>query len=214
MNFSRETLNSNESSHPLKCEFFFFQKFVDKILQKHFLCISSELLLYIYFWSFQLRSLLFKTYFKNCYFETKISNYLYIKCFLSWFYMFSLYNFILQRLTLPAPCIFESCIEIKINLNFYFHTSLWCLKRFYEGLKGLHKTFRDTTTKCENKKFKLIFSLRPGSGREGLIWKMISVNFYGLIIELPRNEKLQKYRIILSQHTNYLHKWLVLLNLT
>ena len=26
----------------------------------------------------------------------------------------------------------------KINLNFYFHTSLWCLKRFYEGL---HKTF-------------------------------------------------------------------------
>ena len=21
----------------------------------------------------------------------------------------------------------------KINLNFYFHTSLWCLKRFYEG---------------------------------------------------------------------------------
>ena len=29
----------------------------------------------------------------------------------------------------------KSCIEIKINLNFYFHTSLWCLKRFYEGLK-------------------------------------------------------------------------------
>ena len=27
----------------------------------------------------------------------------------------------------------------KIKLNFYFHTSLWCLKRFYEGLKGLHK---------------------------------------------------------------------------
>ena len=22
----------------------------------------------------------------------------------------------------------------KINSNFYFHTSLWCLKRFYEGL--------------------------------------------------------------------------------
>ena len=32
---------------------------------------------------------------------------------------------------------------------------------------------------------------------------------YGLIIELSRNEKLQKYRIILSQHTSYLHKWLV-----
>ena len=23
----------------------------------------------------------------------------------------------------------------KINLNFYVHTSLWCLKRFYKGLK-------------------------------------------------------------------------------
>ena len=25
----------------------------------------------------------------------------------------------------------------KNNLNFYFHTFLWCLKRFCEGLKGL-----------------------------------------------------------------------------
>ena len=33
----------------------------------------------------------------------------------------------------------------KIILHFYFHTSLWCLKRFYEGLKGLHKTFWGTT---------------------------------------------------------------------
>ena len=37
-------------------------------------------------------------------------------------------------LTLKDPSISESCIEIKIELNFYFHTSLWCLKRFYEGL--------------------------------------------------------------------------------
>ena len=29
----------------------------------------------------------------------------------------------------------------KIKLDIYLHTSLWCLKRFYEGLKGLHKTF-------------------------------------------------------------------------
>ena len=33
----------------------------------------------------------------------------------------------------------------KINLNFYFRTSLWCHKRFYEGLKGLHRTFWDIT---------------------------------------------------------------------
>ena len=32
----------------------------------------------------------------------------------------------------------------KINSNFYFHTSLWCLKRF-------HKTFWGTTKKCETK---------------------------------------------------------------
>ena len=42
-----------------------------------------------------------------------------------------------------------------------------------------------------------------------LIWKMISIHFYRLIIELWRNEKLQEYRIILSQHINYLHKCLV-----
>ena len=38
----------------------------------------------------------------------------------------------------------------KINLNF-FHTSLWYLKSFYEGLKGLHKTIWGTTKKCWNK---------------------------------------------------------------
>ena len=55
------------------------------------------------------------------------------------------------ELTLPAPCILESCIKIKINLNFYFHASLWCLKRFYE-----------------DQNFKLIFSLRQRSARERL----------------------------------------------
>ena len=38
------------SQFSLKCLLkYFFQKFVDKILQKHLFCISSELLLYIYF---------------------------------------------------------------------------------------------------------------------------------------------------------------------
>ena len=39
-----------------------------------------------------------------------------------------------HSLTLIDPLISESCIGIKIELNFYFQTSLWCLKRFYEGL--------------------------------------------------------------------------------
>ena len=39
-----------------------------------------------------------------------------------------------QILTLPALYFAQSCTKTKINLNFYFHTSLWCLKRFYEDL--------------------------------------------------------------------------------
>ena len=30
---------------------------------------------------------------------------------------------------------------VKIRLKFYFHTCLWCLRRFQEGLKCLYKTF-------------------------------------------------------------------------
>ena len=71
-------------------------------------------------------------------------------------------------LTLPVPCISESCIWITIKLNFYFHPSLWCLKRFYEGLKGLHKTFWGTKKKCENKNSTKLFSLSTGLGRGGL----------------------------------------------
>ena len=41
-------------------------------------------------------------------------------------------RFLYQSLILPVPCISESCIEIKIKLNFCFHTSLWCLNN--EGL--------------------------------------------------------------------------------
>ena len=38
---------------------------------------------------------------------------------------------ILIVLALPTLCISESCIEIKFNLNFYFHTSLWCFKKAF-----------------------------------------------------------------------------------
>ena len=49
----------------------------------------------------------------------------------------SILDRMLDTLTLPSPCISESCIKIKINLNFYFNTSLWSLEMFYEGLSGL-----------------------------------------------------------------------------
>ena len=37
--------------------------------------------------------------------------------------IFSTFNSIAFSLTVPVPCISESCVKIKINLNFYFHTS-------------------------------------------------------------------------------------------
>ena len=38
-----------------------------------------------------------------------------------------------KTLTLPVAIPDE---KKKKNLNFYFHTPLWCLERFYEALKG------------------------------------------------------------------------------
>ena len=56
-----------------------------------------------------------------------------------------------KYITLPVPCISENCIEIKIKLNFYYHTSLLCLKRFYEGLMKALGRPENFTKKCENK---------------------------------------------------------------
>ena len=82
-------------------------------------------------------------------------------------------NFLVNPLTLPVPCISESCIEIKIKLNFCFHTSLWCIRRFYKGLKALIKPFKVPQRSVKTKlKLKLIFSLRPELGRE-----VLSANF-------------------------------------
>ena len=41
--------------------------------------------------------------------------------------------FLKTLLTLNVLCISESYIEIKINLIFYFHASLWCSKCFMEA---------------------------------------------------------------------------------
>ena len=69
---------------------------------------------------------------------------------------------ILFYITHNAPCVSESCIEIKIKLNFLFQTSLWYLKRFYEGLKAFEAPQRSVKIK-----YNLIFSLcPPGLGRE------------------------------------------------
>ena len=54
-------------------------------------------------------------------------------------------------LTLPVPCFSECCNEIKIVKFLFSHFFVVSLKKFYEGLKGLHKTFRGSPKKCENK---------------------------------------------------------------
>ena len=61
--------------------------------------------------------------------------------------------FLLVKKNIPELAILSishsNQIKEKTNSNFNFHTSLWYLKRFYEGFKGLHKTFWGTTNKCE-----------------------------------------------------------------
>ena len=53
------------------------------------------------------------------------------------------------RLTLPAPCISESCIEIKINLNFYCYTSFWSLSRVESRILVQRPQFSKKGTFCE-----------------------------------------------------------------
>ena len=56
----------------------------------------------------------------------------------------------------------------KMSLTFYFYTSLWCLKRFYEGFKGFKKTFWGTTKKVKKKRLNFYFNTtfrKHGTGR-------------------------------------------------
>ena len=39
----------------------------------------------------------------------------------------------------------------KINVNFYFRASLWCLKRFYEGLKAFINPFDEPQRSVKTK---------------------------------------------------------------
>ena len=46
-----------------------------------------------------------------------------------------------RLLNLNVPYISGSCIEIKIRLNFYFHTSFGASKGFMKALKAFIKPF-------------------------------------------------------------------------
>ena len=65
-------------------------------------------------------------------------------------------------------------LKENINLNFYLHTSLWYLKRFFGASKdrnGPHKTIWGTTKKC-----KIIFKLDFILNFFWRIWDSVYVN--------------------------------------
>ena len=85
-----------------------------------------------------------------------------------------------QELTLNVPYISESCIEIKIKWNFYFHTSTWCLKRFYEVFKTFIKPF-ETPQRNVKIKILLIFFSSSGIGT-GRVKKCSFFGKFGMLL--------------------------------
>ena len=102
-----------------------------------YLLVQKMYVIYLtYFWQ-EIQIVLFKYYFWiHLYFLHSISSLEHTKDIVSAFI-----KDLQKILPLSASYISENYFKIKINLNFYFRTSLWCLRRFYGGLKDLHKTF-------------------------------------------------------------------------
>ena len=102
-----------------------------------YLLVQKMYVIYLtYFWQ-EIQIVLFKYYFWiHLYFLHSISSLEHTKDIVSTFI-----KDLQKILALSASYISENYFKIKINLNFYFRTSLWCLRRFYGGLKYLHKTF-------------------------------------------------------------------------
>ena len=85
--------------------------------------------------------------YQNRYFEKEIWNincsiwFIEICCHENWF-LLSSFGKSNNHLTFCTPCISESCIKIEINLNLYFHISLWCItKGFTKAFKAFIKPF-------------------------------------------------------------------------
>ena len=102
-----------------------------------YLLVQKMYVIYLtYFWQ-EIQIVLFKYYFWiHLYFLHSISSLEHTKDIVS-----TSIKDLQKILALSASYISENYFKIKINLNFYFRTSLWCLRRFYGGLKDLHKTF-------------------------------------------------------------------------
>ena len=101
---------------------------------------------------------------------------------------------------------------------------MWCLKRFYEGLEGLHKTFSGTTKKCENNvdfyfiqlsEIQFIFSPSFGTGRVKYKHKNIP-DFFNpffatrIFLHPPENNKKPEVSFSFLKETSRM-KWLKLI---
>ena len=85
--------------------------------------------------------------------------------------MYTFSSFLRYFLLLINPSHPDPGLREKVELNFSFHTSMWCHKRFHEGPKDLHKTFWGTTKKCEKKNLSLFlfwYNFLKCTGREEL----------------------------------------------
>ena len=127
-------------------------------------------------------------------------------------------------LTLLVPCHSESYTKIKVNLNFYFHTSSQCLKRIYEGLEGIHISHLRHHKRCETKNLTYFsLSLRPGQKREGLTFPNHEQNLVASELQEGKNtlkliEGLTKYFTQFLQQPNQIYEtlsaiWFYLYNL-
>ena len=113
------------------------------------------------------------------------------------------------ELTLPTPFISESCIRIKTNANFYFHTSLWCLKRLYEGLNFLFSS--RIGTRRVNKCTKVLPQIKILQKRETSLHGLLkNLNILTVQLHLPKNLiniSCGQYSSILSQTSTFIPQW-------
>ena len=104
-----QPLSSQNLQSVTKVFYLFFLKCLLNFIFKYLLIKSSKSIFYVssancyctYIFkgsNYRFSGVLFRTYFKNSYFNTNISNY--------WFYMFSLYYFIFQRLIWKAISVY------------------------------------------------------------------------------------------------------------
>ena len=109
--------------------------------------------------------------------------------------------FIVQsELTLNVPCVSESCIEIKIKLNFYFHISCGTSKGFMKAFKAFMKVSSSVIGTGRVKDNSLSLSSETAVGKCFIVTlgifgksrKNLAANFYNWVVRLQLTSILKK----------------------